>query len=121
MRRQTREEACEHDESTSRRALGERVLVAWNARREAARAAFDALPLLPAAQEELKKLHGKVDLTVLLAAISQTDAFEPPLALFTAPGDVVIVQNPSYPIHIYSTVIAGAPTSARSTPSISLR
>jgi alanine-synthesizing transaminase len=25
----------------------------------------------------------------------------------TAPGDVVIVQNPTYPIHIYSVVIAG--------------
>jgi nucleotide-binding universal stress UspA family protein len=31
--------------------IGERVLVAWNARREAARAVFDALPILPRAKE----------------------------------------------------------------------
>jgi nucleotide-binding universal stress UspA family protein len=31
--------------------IGERVLVAWNARREAARAAFDALPILQRAKE----------------------------------------------------------------------
>lgn len=35
----------------SHRDFGKRVLVAWNARREAARAAFDALPLLQQAQE----------------------------------------------------------------------
>jgi nucleotide-binding universal stress UspA family protein len=33
------------------RDVGERVLVAWNARREAARAVFDALPLLQRAKE----------------------------------------------------------------------
>jgi nucleotide-binding universal stress UspA family protein len=33
------------------RRIGERVLVAWNARREAARAAFDALPILRRARE----------------------------------------------------------------------
>jgi nucleotide-binding universal stress UspA family protein len=31
--------------------IGERVLVAWNARREAARAVFDALPILQRAKE----------------------------------------------------------------------
>jgi nucleotide-binding universal stress UspA family protein len=34
-----------------RKALGRKILVAWNARREAARAAFDALPLLERAAE----------------------------------------------------------------------
>jgi nucleotide-binding universal stress UspA family protein len=35
----------------SQQTIGKRVLVAWNARREAARAAFDALPLLRRAKE----------------------------------------------------------------------
>ena len=34
-----------------RRSVGDKVLVAWNARREAARAVFDALPLLQRAKE----------------------------------------------------------------------
>ncbi len=33
------------------RSVGDKVLVAWNARREAARAVFDALPLLQRAKE----------------------------------------------------------------------
>jgi nucleotide-binding universal stress UspA family protein len=37
--------------AAARGSLGERVLVAWNGRREAARAAFDALPVLRQAKE----------------------------------------------------------------------
>lgn len=43
-----------------------------------------------------------------IATIGAKEGLSHLMLATTAPGDVVIVQNPSYPIHIYSTVIAGA-------------
>lgn len=46
--------------------------------------------------------------TEAIATIGAKEGLSHLMLASTTPGDVVIVQNPSYPIHIYSTVIAGA-------------
>ena len=44
----------------------------------------------------------------VIATLGSKEGFANLAAAITAPGDVVLAPNPSYPIHIYGPVIAGA-------------
>ncbi len=46
--------------------------------------------------------------TEAIATIGAKEGLSHLMLAVTSPGDVVIVQNPTYPIHLYSAVIAGA-------------
>ena len=46
--------------------------------------------------------------TEVIAALGSKEGFANLAAAITAPGDVVLVPNPSYPIHAFGFIIAGA-------------
>ena len=46
--------------------------------------------------------------TQIVATLGSKEGFANVAQAITAPGDVILVPNPSYPIHIYGPVIAGA-------------
>ena len=46
--------------------------------------------------------------TQIVATLGSKEGFANMAQAITAPGDVIIVPNPTYPIHSYSVVIAGA-------------
>src|SRR5262245_60984116 len=69
------------------------------------------IPKLRTAVCDWYKRHYDVDLdpdSEAIVTIGAKEAISHLMLAVTAPGDVVFVPNPTYPIHTYSVVIAGA-------------
>jgi alanine-synthesizing transaminase len=69
------------------------------------------IPKLRQAICDWYKRHYDVDLDFdheALATMGAKEGFSHLILAMTEPGDVVFVQSPSYPIHLYAPVIAGA-------------